>query len=137
MRDLDVTVGPGVLAGLPPALQVLFEAGRWYCGEVNAVGAGIVADALPACGKGAFLHVVRTVLPQLMGEPPGIAGIVSELERRMTSLLADPDPATIGARAIEAFADHRPVWPPASSSRSTCRSPPAIRRPSPQATGWG
>src|SRR5215207_7213879 len=47
MRDLDVTIGPGLLAGIAPALQVLFEAGRWYCGEVNAVGAGIVADALP------------------------------------------------------------------------------------------
>jgi len=113
MRDLDVTIGPGVLAGLAPALQVLFEAGRWYCGEVNAVGAGIVTDALPACGKGTFLDVVRTVLPQLMREPPGIAAIVSELERRMTRLLVDPDPATIGARAIEAFADHRPGWPPA------------------------
>jgi hypothetical protein len=31
----------------------------------------------------------------------------------MTELLVDPDPATIGAKATEAFADHRPGWPPA------------------------
>jgi hypothetical protein len=48
-----------------------------------------------------------------MQEPPGVAAVVAELERRMTGLLADPDPATIGARAVEAFADHRPAWPPA------------------------
>lgn len=110
MRDLDVTIGPGLLARLAPALHVLFEAGGWYCGEVNAVGAGIVADALPDGGTGPFLDVVRRALPALMREPPGVAAAVAGLERRMTRLLADPDPATIGARATEAFADHRPGW---------------------------
>jgi Lantibiotic dehydratase, N terminus len=113
MRDLDVTIGPGLLAGLAPALQVLFEAGRWYCGEVNAVGARIVEDALPKDGSGPFVDVVRRALPALMQEPVEVTAAVAELERRMTKLLADPDPATIGARAIDAFADHRPGWPPA------------------------
>ena len=31
--------------------------------------------------------------------------------RRWSVLLADPDPATIGARAAAAFADHAPAWP--------------------------
>lgn len=113
MRDLDMAIGPGLLAGLAPALQVLFEASRWYCGEVNTVGAGIIEDALPEGGRGPFLDVVRRVLPALMQDPPGIAAVVAELERRMTGLLADPDPATIGMRAVEAFADHRPAWSPA------------------------
>src|SRR5204862_1671287 len=40
-----------------------------------------------------------------------IDGEVAELERRLGALLADPDPATIGARAVGAFADHQPAWP--------------------------
>lgn len=113
MRDLDVTIGPGLLPKLAPALQVLFEAGRWYCGAVNAVGARIVEDALPEGGRGSFVDLVSRALPVLMREPAGVAAAVAELERRMTELLADPDPATIGARAMEAFADHRPGWPAA------------------------
>jgi hypothetical protein len=113
MRDLDVTIGPDLLAGLAPALHVLFEAGRWYCGEVNAIGADIVTDALPAGGRGPFLDVLMRALPALMQQPPRIAAVVAELERRMTRLLADPDPATIAGRAVAAFADHRPGWPAA------------------------
>ncbi len=30
MRDLDVTLGPPLVAGMAPALRVLFEASRWY-----------------------------------------------------------------------------------------------------------
>jgi hypothetical protein len=113
MRDLNVTIGPGLLAELAPALQVLFEASRWYCGEVNAVGMRIVEDALPEGGSGSFIDMVRRALPELMQEPPGVDAAVAELERRMTRLLADPDPATIGVRAAEAFADHKPGWPAA------------------------
>jgi hypothetical protein len=113
MRDLDVTIGPELVAELAPALQVLFEAGRWYCGEVNAVGAQIIEAALPEGGSGPFLELVRRVLPALMQEPAGVAAAVAELEQRMSDLLGDPDPATIGARAVEAFADHRPGWPAA------------------------
>jgi len=43
--------------------------------------------------------------------PPEIEAELAELERRLGALLADPDPATIGARAAEAFADHLPAWP--------------------------
>jgi hypothetical protein len=43
--------------------------------------------------------------------PPEIDAEVAELERRLGAVLADPDPATIGARAAVAFADHRPAWP--------------------------
>ena len=110
MRDLDVTIGPGALATMAPALQVLFEAGRWYCGEVNAVGAAIVEGALAESDGRPFSEMVGRVLPALMQEPPGVADAVSELERRMTLLLADPDPVTIGTRACETFADHRPGW---------------------------
>jgi hypothetical protein len=98
------------LASLAPALEVLFEAGRWYCGEVNAVGAAMVEEALPVGGSVPFVDFLGRVLPTLMQEPSGVAAVVGELERRMTRLLADPDPSTISARAVTAFADHRPGW---------------------------
>ncbi|HEX7291628.1 MAG TPA: lantibiotic dehydratase [Conexibacter sp.] len=113
MRDLDVTVGPGLLAGMAPALHVLFEASRWYCGEVNTIGTRIVEDAVAAGDGVQFGDVVERALPALMRPPPELEAVVAELERRVTALLADPDPATIGRRAVDAFADHRPAWPTA------------------------
>jgi hypothetical protein len=113
MRDLEVTVGGAVIAELSPALQTLFEAGRWYSGRVNAIGRRVIADALPAGGRGPFLPVLQQVLPALMEPPPELAGVVEELQQRLELLLADPDPATIGTRAAAAFADHSPAWPQA------------------------
>ena len=113
VRDLDVTIGPGLLARMAPALQVLFEAGRWFCGEVNAIGTRIVEDAVPPGDGAPFIEIVKRALPALMQPPPELEGVVAELERRVTALLGDPDPATIGRRAVEVFADHRPAWPTA------------------------
>jgi len=113
MRDLDVTAGPGLLAPMAPGLHLLFEAGRWFCGEVNAIGTRIVQDAIGPGDRVAFPEVVQRALPALMRPPAELEAVVAELERRVTTLLADPDPATIGQRAVAAFADHRPAWPTA------------------------
>ncbi len=43
--------------------------------------------------------------------PPELDDEVAELQRRMGTVLADPDPATVGARAAAAFADRSPAWP--------------------------
>jgi Lantibiotic dehydratase, N terminus len=111
MRDVDVSLGPSLVADMAPALQVLFEAGRWFCGQVNAIGRTVIERALPEGGHGPFMPVMIEVLRTLMALPPEIAGEVAELERRLGVVLADPDPETIGARAVEAFADHLPAWP--------------------------
>ena len=58
MRDLDVTIGPGLLGEIAPALQVLFEAGSWYCGRVNEIGRRVIERALPTGGRGPFLPVL-------------------------------------------------------------------------------
>jgi Lantibiotic dehydratase, N terminus len=110
MRDLDVTVGRPLVADLAPALQLLFEGCRWYCGEVNAVGSRIVAEALPPGGRGPFAPVLGRVVKTLIQLPPELADVVAELHRRLAALLADPEPATIGARAALAFADRRRAW---------------------------
>lgn len=109
MRDLDVTIGPQLLGELTAPLQVLFEAGRWYCGQVNAIGRRVVERALPG-GRGPFTPVLIEVLRTLMSLPPELDDEVAELQRRFAGVLADPDPATVGARAAAAFADHQPAW---------------------------
>ena len=63
MRDLDVTIGPGLIARMAPALHVLFEAGRWFCGEVNAIGTRIVEDAVPPGDGAPFIEIVKRALP--------------------------------------------------------------------------
>ena len=111
MRDLELTVGPGLVAALAPALQTLFEAGRWFCGRVNAVAWRVIERGLPASGRGPLMPVLGHVLRTLMLFPPELGAEVAELHRRMAVLLADPDPATIGRRAAAAFGDYAPAWP--------------------------
>jgi len=111
MRDLDVTLGPGFLAELAPALTALFEAGRWYCGRIQAIGEVVIDAALPAEGRIPLGAMVPRILPTLMQLPPTVRAELAELQRRMAALLTDPDPATLGARARMLFADHWPAWP--------------------------
>jgi hypothetical protein len=111
LRDLDLEVGTPIVAELAPALQTLFEAGRWYCGRVNQVGREVIARALPSGGRGPFMPVLFEVIRTLMAVPPELADEAAEVHRRLAPILADPDPATAGTRAAAAFADHEPAWP--------------------------
>jgi hypothetical protein len=111
LRDLDVTIGPEFLASVAPALTAVFEAGRWYCGRIQAIGETVIQAALPAAGERMpFGAIIGRVLGPLMQLPPAIDAEVAELQRRMRVLLAEPDPATLAARAHAIFADHRPAW---------------------------
>ena len=110
MRDLDVTIGPGLLDEIAPALQVLFEAGSWYCGRVNEIGQRMIERALPTGGRGPFLPVLMEALRTIMQLPPELADEVAELQRRFAKVLADPDPTAIGERAAAIFSDRVPAW---------------------------
>ena len=112
MRDLDVTLGRTLVTETAPALQVLFEAGRWYSGQVNELGKSVIEQSLPPGGRGPFAPVLARVLKGLLMQwPPEITAELAEMHRRLALVLADPSPETIGARAAAAFADHRPAWP--------------------------
>ncbi|MBV9363721.1 MAG: lantibiotic dehydratase [Solirubrobacterales bacterium] len=111
MRDLDVTAGPAMLTDMAPALRVLFEAGRWYCGQVNAIGRELIEESLPASRRAPFQPVLAQVIGALIQVPSAIGNEMAELQRRLAVLLADPDPTTIGVRAASMFADHQPAWP--------------------------
>ena len=112
MRDLDVTLGRTLVSEIAPALQVLFEAGRWYSGQVNELGKSVIEQSLPSGGRGPFAPVLARVLKTLLMQwPPEITAELAEMHRRLALVLADPSPETIGARAAAVFADHRPAWP--------------------------
>jgi Lantibiotic dehydratase, N terminus len=110
MRDLDVAMGPSLVTDIAPALQTLFEAGRWYAGRVNSIGRRVIDAALPADGRAPFAPVLMQVVRTLMQLPPELDDAVAELHDRLEALLADPDPTTIGARAEAVFADREPTW---------------------------
>jgi hypothetical protein len=110
MRDLDVTIGPGLVGEVAPALQVLFEAGSWYCARVNEIGRRVIERTLPTGGRGPFLPVLMEALRTIMQVPPELADEVAELQRRFARVLADPDATTIGERAAAIFSDRLPAW---------------------------
>ena len=111
MRDLDITLGGRLIDDIAPGLHVLFEAGRWYCGQVHAFGREVIEQSLPPGGRGSFAPVLGRVVKTLMQQPPEIKEIVGEMHQRLAPLLSDPDPATIGPRAVRAFAGHQRAWP--------------------------
>lgn len=110
LRDLDVELGPDFLADLAPALRTVFEAGRWYCGRIQAIGEAVIESAVPGEGRMPFAAIVPQVLGPLMQLPPAIDAEVSELQRRMAALVSDTDETTLAARAAAAFSDHQEAW---------------------------
>jgi hypothetical protein len=112
MRDLDVDLGPAVVAEVARTLPLLLEASRWWCGRAFAHGRAMIAEALadglverplgPLYGRvfGALWQ-----LPRLLGPD------VAELQRRCAAVVDGGDAAMIAARAAAAFSDHGPGWP--------------------------
>lgn len=110
MRDLDVVLGPPLLHELAPALHVVFEAGRWYCGQIHAIGKRVIEASLPASGRGPFAPVLARALRSLMTLPPEIKNELVELQRRLTIVLGAQGPQSMRERAATIFADHQPAW---------------------------
>jgi hypothetical protein len=84
---------------------------RWYCGAAYAAGLRIVEEVREGRTSGPLGPVVGAAMPRLLQDPPELADVVAELQDRWAALIADPDPATLGARAEAAFADAGPAWP--------------------------
>ena len=136
MRDLEVALGPTLLADMAPASQVLFEAGRWYCGQVNEFGAAVIERCLPPGGKGPFAPVLGRVLAALIKQrPPEVDFALAEMHRRLEVVLADPNPDTIPARAAAMFAEHRPAWPTSVYQSVDVQMRPAMWKPWRRASG--
>jgi hypothetical protein len=108
MRDLDLTLGPAVLAELGLTLPAVLEASRWWCGRVFARGAEALARVAdgrdgpigPLLGE---LMAVAWDLHARMADEQG------ELQRRWAAVI-EGDVAGVAERAAVAFADHEPAW---------------------------
>ncbi|MHB8691493.1 MAG: lantibiotic dehydratase [Solirubrobacteraceae bacterium] len=112
MRDLDVDLGPAVVAELAGSLPVLFEASRWWCGRSFAHGRAILAEALADGSADRPLEpLFSLVFDRLWELPRLLAPDLEDLQRRCAALIDAGDDATIAARAAAAFADHGPAWP--------------------------
>ena len=62
MRDVDLALGPRFVTDIAPALRVLFEAGRWYCGQVHAIGERVIDRCVPTGHRGPFAPILGQVV---------------------------------------------------------------------------
>ena len=108
MRDLDVDLGPAVVAELAQSLPLLFEASRWWCGRIFACAEGILSEVV---GDGPLEPQFEQAFDALWQLPQLLAGDHSELQDRCSALFAAGNDANMAARAQAMFADHGPAWP--------------------------
>jgi lantibiotic biosynthesis dehydratase-like protein len=111
MRDLDVEVGPGVVAELAASLPPLLESSRWLCGRSFELGCGLMMEAIGPGGRRPLLPLLGKVFTALQEMPRLLASEREELQRRWAALLDDPDRTTIAERARVRFSDFGPAWP--------------------------
>jgi Lantibiotic dehydratase, N terminus len=111
MRDLDVDVGPGLVAELAVSLTPLLESSRWLCGRSFELGCGLMMEAIGSGGPRPLAPLFGRVFSALRELPRLLASERDELQRRWAELLDDPDRTTIGERASARFSDFGPAWP--------------------------
>ncbi len=111
MRDLDVTLGPGVLAELRATLPAVLASSRWWCGIANAAAQDRLERIATAQGPGPLAPMMSELMGAAWGLFEQLDVEAAELQRRWAVLLNAGEDATIAERATTAFADHRPAWP--------------------------
>jgi hypothetical protein len=111
MRDLDVDLGPGLVAELAASLAPLLESSRWLCGRSFELGRGLMTEAIGSGGPRPLAPLFGKVFSALREMPRLLAPEHDELQRRWAELLADPNRSTLGERARARFSDYAPAWP--------------------------
>ncbi|HEU5277906.1 MAG TPA: lantibiotic dehydratase [Gaiellaceae bacterium] len=111
MRDLHVSLGPGLVAELGASLPPLLESSRWLCGRSFELGCGLMMEAIGSGGRRPLAPLFGKVFSALREMPRLLASEHDELQRRWAALLDDPERTTIAARARAEFSDFGPAWP--------------------------
>jgi hypothetical protein len=111
MRDLEVTLGPGVLAELRATLPAVLDSSRWWCGLACAAGRERLERIAQARGPGPLAPMLGELMAAAWNLVEQLRLEAEELQRRWATLLDAGEDATIAERAAAAFADHRPAWP--------------------------
>ena len=107
-RDLDLTLGPGVLNELRTTLPAILAASRWWCGRVFARGIDALAQA-SAGQDGPIAPLLVELMTVAWNLHAQGADEQRELQRRWASVV-NGDVAGVGERAAVAFVDHAPAW---------------------------
>ena len=111
MRDLEVDLGPGLVAELSASLPPLLESSRWLCGRSFELGCELMMEAIGSGGRRPLAPLFGKVFSALREMPRLLASEHDELQRRWAELLDHPDRTTIGERACARFSDFGPAWP--------------------------
>jgi hypothetical protein len=111
MRELDVTVGPTVMAELRATLPAVLASSRWWCGIAYAAGQERFTQIADEHGPGPLAPMIGELMSAARALHEQLAAHVPELQRRWAVLLGSGKDATIAERAADLFADHRPAWP--------------------------
>src|SRR4029453_914169 len=111
MRDLNVSLGPDLVAELAASLPPLLESSRWLWGRSFELGCGLMMEAIGSGGRRPLAPLFGKVFSALREVPRLLASEHAGLPRRWAELLDAPDRTTIGARARARFADFGPAWP--------------------------
>ena len=127
VRDVTARLGADVLASLSEPLTLVLDSARWLANTVGEVYLRLLderyericqrleADSVPL---GRLLATMTRDFYVGDGVPLPAAGVVGELQRRWSAILAIPDgarhhqvdPALIGAAVSAAFASGPPQW---------------------------
>jgi hypothetical protein len=111
MRDVELTLGPAVLAELRATLPALLASSRWWCGVAYAAARERLERIADARGPGPLAPMLGELMSAAWGLVADLTGEAAELQRRWEALLDAGDDATISERAAAAFADHGEAWP--------------------------
>jgi lantibiotic biosynthesis dehydratase-like protein len=110
MRDLDLELGPAIVAELARAMPVLLEASRWWNARYFARSCEILQKALEhGLGEGRFEPLFDHLCDALWELPSLLIPDMAAMQDRMATVLAAGDEAAAAAR--RAFADHGDSFP--------------------------
>jgi Lantibiotic dehydratase, N terminus len=124
-RDIEVEIGPAILAALGPPLSLLLTSARWFVSEVAAAYqktlSRFYAEAVSASGNRAveFAGFWRQVQPLLFGDKKRVdEDILRTLQRRWSKILSLPEQQRRANYSSEqlrplvaaAFETRRPAW---------------------------
>jgi hypothetical protein len=109
LRDLQLTLGPGVRDELAGALPALLASSRWFCDRIHDVGQRLMRSALG--GPAPAAATIGRILGELMRIPPEVHSVATELQTKWRHLLDAGEPRTLVERAAQVFASDGPGWP--------------------------
>ena len=109
MRDLRLSIGPGMRDELAGALPALLASSRWYCDRIFDFGSRLVRSAIGE--RAPVAATFGRILGELMRIPPEVHAVAAELQATWRQLLDDGDSDTLVERAAQAFASDGPGWP--------------------------